>query len=168
MNLVTQALISNVVTKAAKKDRKGLEPGKYEVDEEITLRVKGTVKVGVDGTKTPTHRIPMLETLALFMRYSGVTGGSALKALEKAMAEALSMDKEAREAIAEVADLKAAEKAVRATLEALPKTPRKGSVTVSGSVTVVPDEGDGTDSGQDEAPVIAPVTPATEPPVISR
>lgn len=106
------------------------EPGVHDVAEAITLSVAGTVSVSADSERTPTVSVPLLPTLALFMRYSGCTGPAAVAALERAMREAIETDTEAAPALREVADIEAAEARVIAAMQALPKVPKKGAVTV--------------------------------------
>ena len=145
MDNPTLAALANLVPKQAQTARGALAPGKYEVHERVVLDVHATVDVGEDNNEyVPTVKIPLKATLALFFRYCGVTGPAALAALEKAMKEAHAIgqlskkeQKTAEEAIEEMADLKAARKAVEKTLGAMPKGTRKGSVRVSGTVTSV-------------------------------
>lgn len=104
--------------------------GTHDVAESITFDVTGQVNVSEDSERTPTVSVPLLPTLALFMRYSGCTGPASLAALERAMREALEAGTDSGEAIAEVADIEAAEARVVDAMQALPKVPKKGAVTV--------------------------------------
>lgn len=119
-----------------KKERDDLVAGQeYNFDQVVSLRVAGRLRVGEDHDHTPTAEIPLKATLALFVRYCGVTGDAALAALERAMTEAVALSKDAASSLREVADLDAAEGRVLATLAKLPKVPRKGAVTVKATVT---------------------------------
>ena len=136
--------LSATVAKLAKDARSDIEPGDYTVGREVTLRVDGTVKVSADEDYTPTVAIPLKATMALFMRYAGVTGPAAMDALERAMTEALSLSaltgkakKDAETAIHELADLSAAEAKVRKGLDALPTKTRMGKVAVKAQVAEV-------------------------------
>lgn len=138
------AALANVLPKDAKKNRENLAAGEHDLDTEITLAIKGTVKVSEDEEYTPTIKVPHKLALALFIRYAGVTGEAAVKALTKAMAEALEIEKlsgpdkkNALKAIGEVADLEAAEKRLDAALFELPKASRVGKVNVKAAVEVV-------------------------------
>lgn len=131
------AALANALGKLAKKGRSDLAAGEHELDATVTLHVTGTVKVGEDEDYIPTASIPLKATLALFMRYAGVTGPVAMKALVKAMNEAhaisLLSDKEKKtrlEAIREIADLDEAEVAVNKQLGALDEKTRVGKVNV--------------------------------------
>jgi len=144
MDAIITTALGKALDKQAKKQRDDLTPGEHEVEGEITLSYSGTVKVSEDESYTPTTSIPLKVALALFLRYSGVTGPTARDALIKAMTEALEIErlsgKEKRaavEAIREVADLDAAEEAVRKGLAELPEATRKGKVSAKVTVEVV-------------------------------
>lgn len=128
MEAVTLVGLAKVLEKSAKAQRDAVVPGKYAVDEELTLHVKGAVAVAEDAAYTPTADIPLKAALALFLRYSGITGPAAMDALVRAMKEAAAMNDEALKAIREMADLDAAEKAVNDALGELPKKSRRGAV----------------------------------------
>jgi len=138
------AALANILGKDAKGGRENLEPGEYNIDAEVTLSVKGGIEVLEDESYTPTVKIPHKLAMALFIRYSGVTGPAAMNALVKAMTEALAIEalegkakKAAVKAISEVADLDAAEEVVAKGLGELPKESRAGKVIVNASVNVV-------------------------------
>jgi hypothetical protein len=138
MRSIVLAALGKALPKLAKKDRGSLKPGEYKVKGTVTLAYDGKVKVSEDESYIPTVSIPLKTALALFLRYSGVTGPAARDALIKAMTEALEIEKlsgkekkAAIEAIREVADLDAAEKAVRAGLDELPLATRDGKVTAN-------------------------------------
>lgn len=146
MDAATLHALASLLTAQAKKARKDLDPGTYEVDAHVEMDVSGVVNVSEDESYTPTVSIPLKVTMALFMRYTGVTGEHAHAALMKAMTDALEIEnlsskdkKAAVEAIEELADLEAAEAKVRSGLDDLPKKNRKGKVNVSAEIH----EGDG-------------------------
>lgn len=135
MDSVVTAALAKALEKLAKSGRDSLEPGTHRVDAEVTVTVRGTVKVGEDEEYSPTVGIPLKVAMALFMRYSGATGPNAMKALIRAMSEAMEigrlpeLQKAAKlAAIREVADLAEAEETVRERLGELPKATRKGRV----------------------------------------
>lgn len=138
------AALANILPKDAKKGRGKLAAGEYAIDTEVTLAIKGAVKVSADEKYVPTIKVPHKLALALFIRYAGVTGEAAVKALTKAMTKALEIEKlkgqdkkNALAALAEVADLEAAEERLDAALFELPKAGRVGKVTVKAVVEVV-------------------------------
>ena len=129
--------LGKLVTKKTLDESRGkVEPGEFDFD--FTVHVKGTAKVGNDSTKKPTVSIPIKEVLKLFVAYSGVTGKHALKAMERAVTDALIKreDNTAKGAIDEAdsilkAGFAKAESIINETIENLPRTPVKGQVRMS-------------------------------------
>lgn len=142
MDALTLTALAAVLTKEAKDRRNELSVGKHTLSGQVTLDVQGVLSVESDHSYQPTTSIPLKTALALFIRYSGVTGPTAMDALVRAMNEALEINampkaeqKTAIEAIKELADLNKAEKTVLTGLAELPAQPRKGAVK-AGKVTV--------------------------------
>jgi len=67
--------------------RQKIEVGTHAVD--CNVHITGTLTVCEDEEYTPTASIPLKAALALFVRYSGATRDAAIKAMERAMIEAL-------------------------------------------------------------------------------
>lgn len=134
----TLALAKAVKDAAAKKAREELAVGKHSVD--FTVRVSGELTVGEDESYTPTVKVPFKAALALFVRYSGVTGDAALNALVKAFTEAVEADGDTVAALEASADLVAAEARLNAALGELPKATRKGKVLTKLVVEAVEDD----------------------------
>lgn len=111
--------------------RDALAPGSYDVD--FTVRITGQLVVGEDTDKTPTASIPIKESLALFIHYSGITRARAVAVLQRAMAEALAKDTCCQGAIAEMLPIvdQTIESTLKPVLESLPRTPVRGSVRAS-------------------------------------
>lgn len=128
------ALVKAVAKKAADAARDQLTVGRHEVD--LTVRLVGHLQVFEDTEKTPTVSIPMKETLALFVKYSGITGPHAMNVLRRAMTEALAANDETdgeqnTKGTGALADALPFIDEVMATvvepmLASLPKTPVKG------------------------------------------
>ncbi|MCH8312582.1 MAG: hypothetical protein IID17_06315 [Nitrospinae bacterium] len=145
--VIYQALAKVFAEKAAAA-RQELEVGVHSVEAQVVVSLTGQVEVKEDLEYTPTTSIPHKATMALFMRYAGITGPAALKALVRALTESMEiaqLGKKAKEdrlaAIRELADLETAEAAVREGLAALPKATRNGAVTATvevGTVRVSP------------------------------
>ena len=145
--VIYQAL-AKVFAKKAAEARQGLEVGVHSVEAQVVVSLTGQVEVKEDLEYTPTTSIPHKATMALFIRYAGITGPAAMKALIQALTESMEiaqLGKKAKEsrlaAIRELADLETAEAAVREGLGALPKATRNGAVTASvevGPVRVSP------------------------------
>lgn len=115
----------------------------YEVN--AVVNVKGSITVGQDEEFTPTACVPLKESLALFIRYCGITREAAKDALVKAMTDALNKQYRGAATVAEVGDaisdesevIADCEKQVVAMMEKLPKQKRNGKVTTKLEVTPV-------------------------------
>ncbi|MBD3262025.1 MAG: hypothetical protein GF334_10245 [Candidatus Altiarchaeales archaeon] len=147
INATTLTALAKTLDKQAKEARDSLEPGEYPISGQVTLNVDGVVKVFENHKYRPTTSIPLKTALALFFRYTGMTGQNAMNALVRAMKEALEIEalpnkekKTAKEAIRELADLDKAEATVRAGLTQLPLQDRRGKVMVKAIVEPVDGE----------------------------
>lgn len=134
MDNATLTALARELSRQATKARDELPTGEHEIDATVTLHVSGTVDVGEDVYYRPTASIPLKKALALFVRYSGVTGPAAMDALVRAMRDAVYTPEEALD---ELADLEHAEKQVLAGLERLPPALRRGAVRVDVAVEAV-------------------------------
>jgi hypothetical protein len=104
--------------------------GSHEIDETLTVRVKGVLKKGEDTTYTPTADIPLKAALALVLEKAGVVGDAAANMLVEAMTEALEADADKNDALAaRMKDVDKAMTRVKEAAEALPAKNRKGPVT---------------------------------------
>ena len=122
--------IRGLLAKCWKDEPIDLEPGRYDCDEVLTVRVSGTVEKGEDEFASPTVSIPLIPTLALFWEKCGVTRDHALRMLREAITEAM-LDgvKEDDHIQSHIKDVEAAIKAVRTDLiDRLPKMRRAGKV----------------------------------------
>lgn len=130
ISLLSLLAVSKLVETEIKARGERPNVGRHTVSDEVRIGVDGTVNVSADEEYTPTVKIPLKVAFALFVRYSGITGEHALNALQKAMSEALTLDEEAQEKIAEIAVLDAAQQKVSDMLGSLPKAKRSGKVTI--------------------------------------
>jgi hypothetical protein len=126
--------LSKAIEKLAKTEeaREGVRPGAYEIDTQVVVSLKGSIKVGEEVEYTPTSSIPYKTAFALFLRYSGVTRDAGMQALVKAMTDAIQLGAEgegSQELVAAMADLAEAEKTVQDGLDKLPKKVKAGAVT---------------------------------------
>ena len=126
--------LSKAIEKLAKTEaaREGCAPGAYQIDQEVVVHLSGSIKIGDDSEYTPTTSIPYKTAMALFLRYSGITGPAAMTALVKAMTDAIQLGAEGEESVemvAGIADLAEAEATVQAGLNKLPKKTKLGAVT---------------------------------------
>lgn len=135
---ITKAIKSAAATKA----RNGIRPGVYNVD--ILLRIAGALTVNRDETYTPTVDIPLKATLALFIRFCGITREAAKAALVRAMTEALAQDEKGDDKtariVSEIGDVSIIDDCmaqVLETLDTLPDKTRKGKVLTNLHVTEI-------------------------------
>jgi len=98
--------------------------GDHNVD--CFLHVRGTVRKGKDYVIVGTASIPIKQTLALFIKYSGVTREAAKSALVKAMNDAA--------ANGDKVDMGDLDKEIEAVTAMLPKLP---PISSAGKTTVV-------------------------------
>jgi methionine aminopeptidase len=137
MNNEVKALLA----KKWKNESADLEPGRHFVDEEIVVRVHGSVEKRADQLVSPTVSIPLIPTLALFWEKAGITRAHALKmlceAITEAMADGVNEDANIQDRIG---DVTTAITAVRKELiDQLPKMKRAGRLDLSDlEVEVVP------------------------------
>lgn len=141
-NASTVAIVKAIAKRSAEAARDGLAAGTHEID--ITVRIAGTLTVGEDTDKVPTVSIPLKEALALFIRYSGITGPHAVNLLRRALTDALTPKEDGEQnhrgvgAIADAIDIDAEiESIVEPMLATLPRTPVKGAVRPNLRVTEV-------------------------------
>lgn len=126
-------LIANVIAKAIKPTAP-MGAGEYQVDEVVTLHLKGTLKQSEDHSYTPTVDIPMLATMALLLEKMGVVGPHAEAMLVSAMSEAINANESASLAIeARVRDIERASARVREMVGQLPRKTRRGPSRWDGS-----------------------------------
>lgn len=134
MRAIEDLAISKVITAAAvKAARERLAVGVHDVD--ITVRVKGSLDIRPDEQFIPTVEIPLLATMALFVRKSGIMREHVLELLKESMTEALERGEKGIEKTATVLApleeetvIRDAMNAVKATIAQLPLQTRKGKV----------------------------------------
>lgn len=128
------ATIKALLAKCWKDGETNLSPGTHFIDEEIVVRISGTVEKQDDQMVTPTISIPLISVLALFWEKAGMAQDQAMTLLREAMIEAM------HEGVTEdghiksrIDDVNAAIAAVRTDLLAkLPKMPRAGRTITKG------------------------------------
>ena len=121
-----------LIAKKWKNESADLESGTHFIDEEIVVRVRGSVEKRDDQLVAPTVSIPLIATLALFWEKSGITRDHALKMLREAMTEAMADGVSDDSKIGDrITDVTAAIAAVRKDLiDELPKMKRSGSLVL--------------------------------------
>lgn len=123
-----------LLAKAWKNESADFAPGTHYIDEELTIRVHGTVEKLDDELATPTVSIPLIPALAYFADRLGLERDEAIATLRDALYEAMSKGvAEDNHIKARVDDVAEAVKAIRQELIAkLPKMRREGKVLVDG------------------------------------
>jgi len=106
-----------------------LTPGTYRVD--TMVHVTGEINVGQDYSVAPTVSIPMKETLALFIHFSGITGDHAIRALVRAMQTAIATDGKGKGELSATMPIinRTMGRVQSEVINQLPRQPRKGPVT---------------------------------------
>lgn len=132
------AFLAAFLDKEAKETRDALAPQDYVIDDIVTLRLDGVLRVGKDHDRAPTCKIPLLASLALMVKRMGIQKEAALEVLREVMTEALTMEKDATAELLAETGVADAEKLIRdAVISKLPKDTVAGKVTTKGMVGVV-------------------------------
>ena len=121
-----------LLAKAWKNEDADLSPGRHYIDEEVVVRITGSVEKLDDEMVAPTVSIPLIAVLALFWEKCGVVRDAALKMLRESLAEAMTTNvKEDVSIKARIKDVDEAVKAIRQDLIAgLPKMHREGQLLI--------------------------------------
>jgi hypothetical protein len=130
-----------LLAKAWKNEDALLSPGRHYVDEEIVVRISGSVEKCDDELVAPTVSIPLIAVLALFWEKCGIVREHALAMLRQALQEAMtSKVKEDASVKDRIRDVDQAVKAIRQDLIAsLPKMHREGKLLLDDlQVEIVP------------------------------
>ena len=133
-----------LLAKTWKNEDADLSPGRHCLDEELIVRVSGSVEKLADELIAPTVSIPLIPALALFWEKAGIVRDRALAMLREALAEAMTAKVKEDASIKErIKDIDEAVKAIRQELIAgLPKMHRDGKVLIDDlRVEIMPHEG---------------------------
>ena len=142
MNTIIKALLA----KAWKNEDADLATGRHYIDEEVVVRLTGSVEKLDDEMVAPTVSIPLIAVLALFWEKCGIVREHALTMLREALREAMTAKvKEDKQIKERIKDVDEAVKAIRQDLIAsLPKMHREGKVLLDDlQVEVLPMEAAG-------------------------
>jgi len=125
-------MLEALLAKKWKNESVDLNAGRHWVDEEVVIRVTGSVEKRDDQFVSPTVSIPLIPTLALLVEKMGITREHAINMLREALSEAMAdgVNEDAR--INErITDVEAAVKTVRQELiDQLPKMKRSGRLVL--------------------------------------
>ena len=106
-----------------KGEKNGVEAGDHAVD--FCVRIKGVVRKGDDYDQTPSHKIPMMQALALFAQRMGFQRDAAIAKMVECIRAAM----EGKEALEMTDAIAAAEAKIKKGLATLPKQRMNGKVT---------------------------------------
>jgi hypothetical protein len=135
MNNALSVALSKIPAQNGARD--ALTPGVYPINTMVQL--SGQIEVFDDTDRTPTVSIPLNETLALFIAYSGITSTYAIEKLRLAMTHAIGntgCGKGALEATMPIV-VQTMQRVENELLSQLPRTPVKGQVRTNLTVTEV-------------------------------
>jgi hypothetical protein len=136
-NIVALAKLVNEKSVQYIAARKATAVGRHEVD--FTVRVQGSINVNADTDKAPTVSIPLLETLALTLRYCGITREHAKALLTKILRQAIAANGMGQGALMETLPwiTEMIEEIKRDIIAELPRTAVSGAVRTSLTFTEV-------------------------------
>lgn len=115
--------------------RDGIAPGKYQVDARI--HVVGEIQINADTQKTPTSSTPWLTAMAVLVRRCGFQRDAAIKLIMDSVNEAVTLDKDAAEALMLNTGVKQAKDALAQEYAKLPKTPVRGAVSADVKIVTI-------------------------------
>jgi len=121
-------------------------PGTYNVNEEVRLRIEGTISKSQDVEYTPTTSVPWKIVTALLLEKMGIVREAASAMLVECCKEAIELERFAECGESKVVsnlkekmnNVAQAEKRVQEIVEALPKKTRSGVTKVNVTVEMLP------------------------------
>lgn len=125
-------MLEAILAKKWKNEIVDLATGRHYIDEEIVVRVTGSVEKRDDQFVAPTVSIPLIPTLALLIEKMGVTRDHALRMLREAVSESMIEGINEDASIKErISDVEKAIATVRTDLiDKLPKMKRSGRLVL--------------------------------------
>jgi len=137
-NALGAAAVAKLLAKEPTVKGFSLEPGRYEVDTVITLKVTGQVLKSEDGEYTPTADIPLVPTLALLLQRAGITREASEALIIECATAALEAGDEVKGEMEDrIKDAKETLAALQARLSVkLPKKTRKGATKFTGRLDI--------------------------------
>jgi hypothetical protein len=138
MNELIQLALEKHLAKVNKKSEFKPEVGVHQIDQQLTLLIKGTLTKGADGEKTPTVAIPYKLAFGLFLERAGLQREGMMDLLVEAMTEALEIKDKGEAYVADLCkNVELAEQRVKEMLDKMPKIPTSGPTTVNLTVEEV-------------------------------
>lgn len=144
MRRILEVAIGEFFGKKSKAGKPRLAQGsETNIDEVVTIRIRGTVKKAKDTTRIPTTSIPLKVAMALLLEKAGygreAQRQEAMHLLIEAMTEALEDGWETNDSVAErIKDIDKAMERVQSGLAQLPPVDVNGAVKVNVTVEELP------------------------------
>ena len=124
------AIITEAIKRGLDSDCSLVPVGKHEIDEQVTLRITGTLTKAPDTTFVPQTSVPLKQTLAIVMERLGLAKEEASELVLGAMLEAIECaDRLSPEVQQRITQIEAAEAVAKSAVGKLPSKPRAGAVT---------------------------------------
>lgn len=112
--------------------------GTHQVDQVLTVRIKGEVKKFPDETYTPTVSIPLKAVIGVLLHRMGFQRETAANVLTLALREAINLGSNTSEEIkALMSDVDDCMKRVEDMTSTLPPQQRAGKTTVKGELEII-------------------------------
>ena len=152
------AIMKAVSTKESTQARKAIA-NDSQVEVDTLVRVKGLLKRGEAFSSKGTSRLPWKVAIALLLTRSGVTGPGSIELLTEAIRDAVTMNKDSRDALLKENGIGDALQIVDKELcEKLPPIEKDGNISFAASVVeavrkpaLVADENEDNDKSGTEA-----------------
>lgn len=131
-------LVAVALSKHFGKNNAVIAQGTHQIDQVLTIHIKGTVKKAASTLAAPTTEIPLIATMALMLKKMGFQRDKAAEMIRECMLESLALKAAGEEndssqiileriadAETQIAFLK------KEIIEKLPKQPKSGATTVT-------------------------------------
>lgn len=112
--------------------------GTHQVDQVLTVRIKGEVKKFPDETYTPTVSVPLKSVVAVLLHLCGFQREKAVDTLTQAIGMALNLGKDTSDEVTKLLkDVDDCMKRVEDMTSTLPPQQRAGKTTVKGELEII-------------------------------
>lgn len=110
-----------------------LEPGTYELDQDLIISISGSLTKLEDENAVPTVKVPQLAVMATLLRRMGATRPAAISLLKECLRDCMDNDCKMQDSLKkEVADIETAINEVKEeVLKGQPKMHRDGKILAS-------------------------------------
>jgi hypothetical protein len=131
-------LLQKLIDEKIKQENITLDEGTFEVNENISIQLIGTLKKGKTYESAPTVNIPFKTVLALMIEKSGAMKKKLIKMFTECATEAILNKESLEEKFQErFIDYEEATGLIKQSLKSLPKIKKNGPTTHSGLLKVL-------------------------------